>query len=123
MLEFALKHIFARDIYPHIKNIAGFLAQIDQLGGREFVEIVLQYVLERGELKDREQFFELINDNISHEVGGDIMTLAEQLKEEGRYEGKLEVAKKLLEDGADLELVSKATHLPLPILKDLKKNN
>jgi len=127
VLEFALKHIFARDILPHIKSIAGLLAQLDQLGGREFVEIVLQYVLERGELKDREQFFELINDNISHEVGGDIMTLAEQIRDEGRIEGelkgKLEVAKQLLEDGAEPAFVAKITKLPLPTIKDLKNNN
>lgn len=131
VLEFALKHIFARDIFPHIKNIAGLLAQLDQSDGREFVEIVLQYFLERGELKDREQFFELINDNISHEVGGDIMTLAEQLKEEGRHEGmiagelkgKLDVARQLLEDGADLELVARATQLPMPQLKKLTRHN
>ncbi len=51
------------------------------------------------------------------------MTLAEQLKEEGRHEGKLEVARQLLKDGADLESVARATHLPIPQLKDLKTNN
>ena len=127
VMEFALKHIFARDVLPHIKNIAGILAQLDQKDGREFVEVVLQYFLERGELKNREQFFELINDNISHEVGGDIMTLAEQLREEGKCEGQqekaLEIARTLLEDGSDPEFVAKVTRLPLLKIKDLKKNN
>lgn len=54
---------------------------------------------------------------------GDIMTLAEQIKEEGRYEGKLEVAKQLLENGADLKLVARATQLPLLKIEDLQKNN
>ena len=54
---------------------------------------------------------------------GDIMTLAEQVQEEGRYEGKLEVAKQLLENGADLKLVARATQLPLLKIEDLQKNN
>ncbi len=121
VVEFALKHIFARDVLPHIKNIANLLATLDKQDGRSFVEIVLQYFLERGEIKSKEQFFELINDNISHEVGGDIMTLAEQLREEGQREKALEIARSLLEDGSDPSFVAKVTKLPLPQVKDLKK--
>ena len=126
VMEFALKHIFARDVLPHIKNITTLLAQLDQLDGREFVEVVLQYFLERGEIKNKDQFFELINDNISHEVGGDIMTLAEQLREEGKSEGQqqkaFEIARDLLKDGSDPSFVAKITKLTLPQIKDLKKH-
>lgn len=121
VMEFALKHIFARDILPHIENISTLLYNLDKMDGRSFVEVVLQYFLERGEIKSKEQFFELVNDNISHEVGGDIMTLAEQLKKEGQKEKALEIARTLLEDGSDPSFVAKVTKIPLPQIKDLKK--
>jgi predicted transposase/invertase (TIGR01784 family) len=121
VMEFALKHIFARDLLPHIKNIANLLAQLDQLDGREFVEIVLQYFLGSGELKDREQFFELINDSISYEVGGDIMTLAEQFIEEGIEKGKLEVIKTMLSNGVEPAFIAKNTGVSMREIEALQK--
>ena len=55
----ALKHIFARDILPLLKQITETLHQVDNAGGRDFVAIVLQYLLERGELSDKEAFLVL----------------------------------------------------------------
>ena len=94
VMEFSLKHIFARDILPCLKDIADTLHQLDNAGGRDFIEIVLQYLLERGELSDKEAFFKLIDTQISHEVGEKIMSLAEQLKEEGKNEGKSKLPRK-----------------------------
>ena len=126
VMEFALKHIFARDILPWLKDIAGTLHQLDNAGGRDFIAIVLQYLLERGELSDPEAFFKLIDTQISHEVGEKIMSLAEQLKEEGRIEGELnkekEIAKRLLEEGADPVFVAKVTGLSLDKIKILQKH-
>ena len=57
VMEFALKHIFARDIMPYLRDIAELLHNIDQSGGRDYVAIVLQYVLERGELSRSASIF------------------------------------------------------------------
>lgn len=130
VMEFALKHIFARDILPALKEIADTLHQLDNVGGRDFIAIVLQYLLERGELSDRKAFFKLIDTQISHEVGEKIMSLAEQLKEEGRIEGKLEgklegekeIAKRLLKEGSEPDFVAKVTGLSLDKIKTLQKN-
>ena len=126
VMEFALKHIFARDILPWLKDIADNLHQLDNAGGRDFIAIVLQYLLERGELSDKEAFFELIDTQISHEVGEKIMSLAEQLKEEGRIEGELskekEIAKRLLDEGSDPAFVAKITGLSLDKIKTLQKH-
>ena len=67
-MEFVLKHIFARDILPHLNDIAQILHQLDKAGGRDFIEIVLQYLLERDELSDKDAFFKLIDTKVSHEV-------------------------------------------------------
>ncbi|QDQ40184.1 Rpn family recombination-promoting nuclease/putative transposase [Legionella geestiana] len=129
VMEFALKHIFARDILPWLKEITGTLHQLDKTGGRDYIEIVLQYLLERGELSDREAFFNLIDTQISHEVGEKIMSLAEQLKEEGRIEGELkgefkkslEIARRMLEAGSDTVFIEKVTGLSLAQIKPLQK--
>ena len=126
VMEFALKHIFARDILPWLKDIAKTLHHLDNAGGRDFIAIVLQYLLERGELSDREAFFKLIDTQISHEVGEKIMSLAEQLKAEGRAEGKnegiLEIARKMLKEGSELVFVAKVTGLSLDKIKELQKH-
>ena len=127
VMEFALKHIFARDILPWLKEITVTLQDIDKAGGRDYIAIVLQYLLERGELSDREAFFNLIDTQISHEVGEKIMSLAEQLKEEGRNEGELlkslEIAKRMLEAGSDTVFIEKVTGLSLAQIQALQKKN
>ena len=122
VMEFALKHIFARDILPWLKDIAATLRHLDNAGGRDYIEIVLQYLLERGELSDNEAFFKLIDTQISHEVGEKIMSLAEQLKEEGRIEKEREIAKRMLNEGMDPALVAKVTGLSLNKVKMLQKH-
>ncbi|MFT4058969.1 MAG: Rpn family recombination-promoting nuclease/putative transposase [Legionella sp.] len=122
VMEFALKHIFARDILPWLKDIAERLHQLDNAGGRDFIAIVLQYLLERGELSDKEAFFKVIDTQISHEVGEKIMSLAEQLREEGKNQGILEIAGKMLKEGADPAFVAKVTGLSLDRIKTLQKH-
>jgi predicted transposase/invertase (TIGR01784 family) len=126
VMEFALKHIFARDILPYLRDIAQILHRLDKTGGRDFIEIVLQYLLERGELSDKEAFFKLIDTQISHEVGETIMSLAEQIKEEGKEEGKIEkereIVKRMLDTGSDPAFVAKVTGLSLEKIKMLQKH-
>ena len=130
VMSFALKHIFARDVLPWLKEITDILHQLDNEGGRDFIAIVLQYLLERGELSDKEAFFKLIDTQISHEVGEKIMSLAQQLKEEGRIEGmhegelkkEKEIAKRLLDAGSDPAFVAKVTDLSLDKIKMLQKH-
>lgn len=122
VMEFALKHIFARDILPFLRDIADTLHQLDNAGGRDFIAIVLQYLLERGELSDKEAFFKLIDTQISHEVGEKIMSLAEQLKEEGRIEKEREIAKRMLDEGAEPAFVAKVTGLSLDKIKMMQKH-
>ncbi len=80
-----------------------------------------------GELSDKEAFFKLIDTKISHEVGEKIMSLAEQLKEEGRLEGvlkgKFEIAERMLAEDSDPIFVAKVTGLPLDKIKVLQKKN
>jgi len=83
--------------------------------------------MERGEIKDRQAFYKLITSQISTEIGGTIMSLSEQLRYEGqqeglrtglqtgiqtgRYEAMLEVAERLLAEGAELTTIARVTGL------------
>ena len=124
IMEFALKHIFARDMLPFLRDIAPILKIIDQNNGRDYIGVVLQYILERAELSDQAAFFELINTNVSHETGEKIMSIAQKLRTEGKLEGKLEekinTAKKMLTEGIDPVFVSKITELTLSQIKKLQ---
>lgn len=122
-MEFALKHIFARDIFPYLRDITELLHRIDQSGGRDYISIVLQYVLERAELKDKEAFFTLINTKISSEVGENIMTIAEQLRTEGKLEKGYEIAKRLLSKNLELQFIAEMTGLSLNTLKELQNQD
>jgi recombination-promoting nuclease RpnB len=132
VMEFALKHIYARDILPHLKNITDIMHQLAQADGQNYVEIVLQYLLKRGELSDKDAFFALIDTEISPKVGENIMSLAEQLRQEGRQEGKQEgliegeekgkinLIMKMLANGIEPAFIAKNTGFPLLKIKELQ---
>lgn len=126
IMTFVLKHIFERDMLPFLQDIASLLKKIDENDGQDLLGIVLQYIIERAELSDKNAFFELINANISYETGGEIMTIAEQLRLEGELRGelrgKLETAQEMLKAGTDIEFIAKVTHLPIEKIKALKKH-
>ncbi|MFY7790431.1 MAG: Rpn family recombination-promoting nuclease/putative transposase [Polynucleobacter sp.] len=123
VVEFALKHIFSRDMLPWLKEVTELMHHLASQDGRDLISIVLQYMLERGEVSDRDEFFNLIDTQVSPEVGETIMSLAVQLREEGRLEGQYLVAKRLLEEGADTAFVVKVTGLTLEQLTQLQTHS
>ena len=126
VMEFALKHIFSRDILPWFKKMTHLMYNLDHSDGRDFIAIVLQYILERGEINDPSEFFKLIDTQISPEVGEHIMSLATQLRKEGREEGRKEeqtqIAKRMLEEGSNQTFVIKVTGLSLEEINELQKH-
>ncbi|TAK73139.1 MAG: Rpn family recombination-promoting nuclease/putative transposase [Gammaproteobacteria bacterium] len=120
VMEFALKHIYARDVLPHIIDIIDVLCYLDRSGGRSYVSLVLQYFLERGDIQDIETFFRLINEHISEEIGEKVMTGAERLIEKGIEKGKLEVAKQLLAKGIEMAFVAQVTGLPVTKIQEVQ---
>jgi recombination-promoting nuclease RpnB len=115
VMELTLKHIFARDMLPHFKEMIELLRQMEQADGKNLIEIVLTYILDRGELSNKKTFFNLVKTELTLELGEKIMTIAEQLK----LEGKLEVAEQLLAQKIDLALIAKVTGLSLQKIKEL----
>ena len=80
--------------------------------------------MDRGELKDKKAFVELVREEFSSSVGEKVMTISEQFREEGRREGiekgKIEVAKQLLAEKAELTFIQRITGLSLEKFKHYK---
>ncbi len=125
MMELTLKHIFARDMLPYLNDIIELLKRSEKADGKNLVEIVLTYILDRSEMSNKDTFVDMVKVGLSPEMGDKIMTIAEQFKAEGKAEGKVEgihlVAINLLEQGSDVKFVAKVTKLSLDEVKRLKE--
>lgn len=102
LMEFALKHIFERDIIPFLFDFTPVLRQVLKDDGNDLIGMMLQYIVDRGEISDQNEFFKLIETQISPELGENIMSLAKQLREEdieiGMKKGTERMQSKLLRD-------------------------
>ncbi len=137
-MSFIMKHVFARDILQPLEAIASLLKEI---GEQDVVYIgkILWYILEKAESRSAEKVMDFFKEIVPEEKRGEIMTLGEQLIEkgraealkaldqialaklqEGKLEGKLEIAKKMLaENLLDINTVAKITDLSIDELKNL----
>jgi recombination-promoting nuclease RpnB len=101
VMELTLKHIFSKDMLPYIKDIVQLLKHLEKADGKHFIETVLIYILDRGELSNKDAFIDLIKTKLTPEVGEKIMTIAEQLKAEGMQQGiekaKYDIAKRFVQ--------------------------
>jgi hypothetical protein len=138
LMAFVQKHVFARDILPHIKEIATLLRQAARSGGKGFVSGILEYVVRCGEFEDVDDFIELVNTGICSEIGDEVMSLATQLigrgikqgmeqgVEQGVEQGKVEmmrhIALNLLLEGQDATFTAKMTGLSLEDVFLLKEH-
>ena len=79
-----MKHIYEKDFLPVLKEI---VCDLKNIGGQDdiaYIHTVLSYIIEAGEL-DKQEFIQTVNAGLTQEVN--IMTLAEQFRQEGRQEG------------------------------------
>ena len=86
VMQLALKHIFSRDILPHVRAMMDLLSQLEQRNNQGFVETVLKYIMNRGEM-NQNAFLDLVKTQLSPDMEGKIMTVSEQLIAKGVQEG------------------------------------
>jgi len=144
IMEFALKHIFKRDVLPYIKNIAPEMRRIVQEDGEQYVELVLEYAMDSGELSSEDAFVQLVNQEISRPIGEKIMTFEELAINKGMQKGmqkgmeqgmeqgmqagmqkgvhQAALALSMLIRGEDEQIVSQATGLLLADIELLQKS-
>ncbi len=111
--EITFKHIFAKNLTPHIQTIAKGLKKIDD----ESRMLVLKYMITRGEALDVEALIDTLESALPEEET--LMTIAEQLEQRGVHkgyqQGKLEelhtLTKNMLLKGFSLDVIAEITGL------------
>jgi len=139
VMELTMKHIFARDMLPSLKEIIPLIRDLGQLDGKILAEVVLTYILDRGEVSDKDAFIDLVKTNLSPDIGEKIMsTFAEHFRDEwmqqgleqgleqgvqqGMQKAMEQIAKRLLKENEDPARIAELTNLPLEKITELKQN-
>ena len=127
VMELTMKHIFARDMLPILKEIIPLINHLAQSDGKMLAETVLTYILDRAELSNKDAFIDLVKTNFTPDIEEEIMsTFAELCKEEGMQQGMelamAQIAERLLEKNEDPARIAELTNLPLEKITELKRN-
>jgi predicted transposase/invertase (TIGR01784 family) len=129
VMELTLKHIFAKDMLPYITDIIELLKNLEKADGKNFIEVVLTYILDRGELSNKDTFIDLVTTRLAPDVGKKIMTIAEQLKAEGIQQGiheglyKAGIVLAKLKQGININVIAQETGLSIEEIELLKKSS
>ena len=137
---YLMKHILDKDIYPYLlAELPIFKIIIKE--DFQYIEDMLYYIIEKAESKNKEKILSLFQEIAPPERKDEIMTIADELRAEGRAEGRAEalktvnqialeklregeknksiaVAKKMLAAGFDINAVAKITDLSVDELKN-----
>ena len=121
LLEMLAKHIRDRDFISAINYIveAFKIAQTQQIE-HSLIQGAMHYLLSG---REKEELNILINELLQQlpDYGDELMTYAEELRREGKQEGKREVineiAKKMLKEGEPAEKISRLLGIPLDKLQ------
>lgn len=134
MLHF-LQKIHEKEILPYIEAYKEIIKMISEKDFT-YIEDLLIYVLEKGESKRMEEVLITFQETVIDNKKGKVMTIAEQLREQGRIagmqigiekgiekgrqEGIKKVAVNMLTEGVNIKIVSKSTGLSIEEIRRLK---
>ena len=108
------RHIFDEDLPNHLKEIFPLLRELltEDRTALEFIELALRYIVNASNAVRVEELIKLLNETVSKETGGIVMSLASRLKEEGKEEGELI---------GDIRFTQLMKGLPISNKKELEK--
>jgi recombination-promoting nuclease RpnB len=95
MVKCAKKHVFARDLLAYMPQIITFWQELIAQGEEDYILESSNYLLSAAEISDKRKFFKMIQENLTTDVGERVMTIAQQLKAEGREEGRVQTQKSI----------------------------
>lgn len=90
LFEFVLKYRKMQDIRNVIDKIIRWIAEVESNQNRDYAVLVIDYIMSEFETEDANYFIDSANTYFSEALRGDIMTIAQYLRREGRQEGRLE---------------------------------
>jgi len=145
VFQLMLKHIRDPDILRRLTPLIPLMQIIEkESGGLEFLEIVFRYLFQAGRVENINEVVEVAVKSLGQKTEEAVMTIAEQLKAEGKKEGleegkregleegkitgreegkkenQAEVAMRLIGKGISLDFVAEVTELPLDALRRLQ---
>ena len=89
--------------------------------GLKFIESVIYYLFHTVDENKKDDLFKIIDNTLQQ--GGNYMTIAMKLKEEGKIEGKIEgrikTAKRMKDLGFDFKVISEVTGLTIEEIEKL----
>ena len=84
-----LKHIFDADIADKLPGILSLLRELmDKSTGLQFLETIIRYLFSAAEKMGVDEIEKIVKKSLSDKQGDVIMTIADQLRMEGRMEGE-----------------------------------
>ncbi len=126
--QLLLMAAFHGSVRRALTQAARLLAQLPQTGGQNYVEVFVMYLVATQERRVVQEFAETVRRHTVN-IGGDMLTYAEELLQEGRQEGrregeikgKIEVIENLLAVGVDWSPITQATGITPDQLQLLKQ--
>ena len=87
VLARTMKHVYKKDFLIILSDMIRDLNAIVGFGEEDFVKIVFSYIIDVNEMMDKQEFLKIIETGLTKTSRDNIMTLAEQFKQEGVQEG------------------------------------
>ena len=118
MLHFLAK-IHEKEILPYIRMYAEIIRLISEKDFT-YIEDLLIYVLEKGRSEQMTEVISTFQETVTENKKGAVMTIAEQLRQEGRQEGIKKVAINMLLKKLDEKIIAESTGLSIEEIERLK---
>ena len=89
IMEYLLKYSAARDILPYLQAMKPLLYFIDKAGATDYISRIVHYVLATGDTPNQSDVLNTLKQGLSEQAASEIMTIAEQLRQQGEQQGYL----------------------------------
>ena len=133
-----MQRIHDHDIISALeKEIIPILQPLINLLGKNYVNTVVHYVIEAGEISNEEKLIEIINHGLSKNFGEEAMTFANRLRQEGeqvgiekgmqkgmqqgKYQASVSFVKYLLSEGKNIREIEQITGLSSSEIGKIKR--
>jgi predicted transposase/invertase (TIGR01784 family) len=119
------KHIHDPNFLPFLKILVDIFKMLESQGEESYIITSISYIIEAGEVPDKEAFIKTLTKGLETIDEGKIMTIAEMLKEDvfksGMQQGMQQVALNMIAEGMPMQKIASLTGLDEVELKKLHK--
>lgn len=129
LMEFVLKYQKVRDLAQFLEVLLPWLHEVEVEDGGQFAKVILYYIMDGIEAEDEVVLLQKVEQYLSEELRGEVMTLAQRFEQKGLQQGVQQgirqgietMAAKLLAKGMSPSDVSALTELPVDYISKLSQ--